>query len=170
MPTSPYRDPAPNSSAVPPAARSYQGRRAGVVSRVIAMVVDLLVVVGVLVAVYAIWTGLAFLLHPRSFHFPDGLGWSIPAVGFVVAVPYLTLTWHATGRSYGAALLGLRVVGRDGRRLRFVIALLRAVICALFPIGLLWVAVSPANRSVQDILLRTSVVYDWTPSADAALP
>ena len=165
----PSSDRAPNSSAVPNAARSYQGRRAGVVSRVIASLVDLLVVVGIIVAVYAIWTGLAFLLHPRSFHFPEGLGWSIPAVGFVVAVPYLTLTWNATGRSYGAALLGLRVVGRNGGRLPFIIALLRAFVCALFPIGLLWVAVSPANRSLQDILLRTSVVYDWTPSADAAL-
>jgi hypothetical protein len=32
----------------------------------------------------------------------------------------------------------------------------------LFPILLLWVAVSRQNRSVQDLVLRTSVVYDWT--------
>ena len=28
-------------------------------------------------------------------------------------------------------------------------------------IGLLWVALSRENRSVQDLVLRTSVVYDW---------
>jgi hypothetical protein len=36
----------------------------------------------------------------------------------------------------------------------------RAVLCTLFPIGLVWVLVSRENRSVQDVLLRTSVVYD----------
>jgi hypothetical protein len=36
------------------------------------------------------------------------------------------------------------------------------VLCVVFPIGLLWVAVSQDNRSAQDILLRTTVVYDWS--------
>lgn len=166
---SPSLDPAPHPSAVPLPARAYQGRRAGVVSRVIASVVDLLVVVGILAAVYGIAAGIAFLLHPRSFHIPTGLGWSIPVLGFVIVVPYLTFTWHATGRSYGDALLGLRVVRRGGGPIRFIVALLRAVLCVLFPVGLLWVIVSRANRSVQDIVLRTSVVYDWTSNADAAV-
>jgi hypothetical protein len=30
-----------------------------------------------------------------------------------------------------------------------------------FPIGILWVAMSHENRSVQDVVLRTSVIYDW---------
>jgi hypothetical protein len=40
-------------------------------------------------------------------------------------------------------------------------AALRSAFCVLFPIGLFWVAVSGANRSVQDVVLRSSVVYDW---------
>jgi uncharacterized RDD family membrane protein YckC len=32
-----------------------------------------------------------------------------------------------------------------------------------FPVGLLWCAADPARRSVQDIVLRTSVVYNWLP-------
>ena len=152
--------------AVPTAARVYQGQRAGVVSRVTASIIDVLVVVLILCALYAVVTAVAFLLHPRTFEFPAGLGWSIPVVGFVVAVPYLTLFWRITGRTYGDKLLGLRVVNHEGQRLHFVGALLRALFCGLFPIGLLWVAVSPANRSVQDIVLRTSVVYDWLPASD----
>jgi hypothetical protein len=35
----------------------------------------------------------------------------------------------------------------------------------VFPIGVLWVAVNRENRSVQDIVLRTSVVYEWTSHA-----
>lgn len=151
--------------AVPTPARAYQGQRAGVVSRVAASAIDLLVVVLILCAVYAIVTGVAFLLHPRSFHFPAGLGWSLPALGFVVTVPYLTLCWHAIGRTYGGMLLGLRVVNHKAERMHLVGALLRALFCCLFPIGLFWVAVSPANRSVHDIVLRTSVVYDWLPES-----
>jgi hypothetical protein len=54
-------------------------------------------------------------------------------------------------------------VGWRGERLRFAGALVRALLCALVPVGLLWVAVSRENRSAQDVLLRTSVVYDWQP-------
>ena len=36
------------------------------------------------------------------------------------------------------------------------------VLCVVFPIGLLWCVVSEENRSVQDLLLRTSVIYDWS--------
>lgn len=38
---------------------------------------------------------------------------------------------------------------------------MRALACALFPIGVLWVAVSRENWSLQDVVLRTSVIYDW---------
>ena len=61
--------------------------------------------------------------------------------------------------------MGLRVVNSRGRRLNPLIALARAVFCAFFPIGLFWCAVSRKRRSVQDLVLRTSVVYDWNPRA-----
>ena len=162
----PRTERAPLLSAVPTAARPYQGKRAGVVSRMTANVIDLLVVALIVCISYAVVAGVAFLMHPRSFHFPAELGWSIPVLGFVVTVPYLTLCWRTTGRTCGDMLLGLRVVNYEGQRLRFVGALLRALLCSLFPIGLLWVAVSPANRSVQDIVLRTSAVYDWLPAPE----
>ena len=38
---------------------------------------------------------------------------------------------------------------------------MRAALCVVFPIGLAWVVVSRQNRSLQDTVLRTSVVYDW---------
>jgi uncharacterized RDD family membrane protein YckC len=111
--------------------------------------------------IYGFIAGFLFLLHPKSFQWPSGLVWSIPVIAFGVTAPYLALAWHMTGRTYGDVLLGLRVVDAAGRRLGLVMALLRAVACVVFPIGVLWVAVSSSNRSVQDILLRTSVVYDW---------
>jgi uncharacterized RDD family membrane protein YckC len=157
------------AAAAPQPARAYQGRRAGIVSRTIANIVDALVVVGIVAVIYAIVAGVSFLLHPASFHFPRDLGWSIPVIGFVVAAPYLTFGWYTTGRTYGDALLGLRVVNGHGRKLHFIIALLRAIACVVFPIGVFWVAVSGANRSVQDIVFRTSVVYDWSANPDGTV-
>ena len=149
-------------SAIPPAARGLQGQRAGLVTRLLANTVDFGVVVVIVAAGYAAVAALRFLWNSRTFTFPaPGFGLLV-AVGGVLMVLYLTACWTASGRTYGDHLLGLRVVGWRGRRLRPVGALLRAVFCVLFPIGLFWIAVSRGNRSVQDVLLRSSVVYDWS--------
>jgi uncharacterized RDD family membrane protein YckC len=161
-------------SPIPREARAYQGRPAGLVSRVLAAGVDLLVVIGVLLGIYAGWAAFLFLLHPASFKFPSPstvLGFGL---GFVVLTLYLTEAWTTTGRTYGDQIMGLRVVDHAGKVMRLPRALLRAVLYAFFPIGLLWVAVSRQNKSLQDILLRTSVVYDWrsveTPKSPAPTP
>ena len=46
-------------------------------------------------------------------------------------------------------------------------ALLRAAFCVAFPIGLFWCVVSRKNRSVQDVVLRTSVIHDWANRASS---
>jgi uncharacterized RDD family membrane protein YckC len=148
-------------SSVPREARAHQGHRAGLVSRLLAAAIDLGVTVATLVAIYAGWSTLVFIIDPRGFQFPtpsllvDGL------VGMAVLTVYLTAAWSTTGRSYGQHVMGLRVVNLHGGRLRVFGALLRALFCVVFPVGLLWVAVSRQNRSLQDMVLRTSVIHDW---------
>jgi uncharacterized RDD family membrane protein YckC len=165
--TEPSRDPATgmvdhHKSAIPPAARVLQGRRAGLVTRLLANTVDFIVVSVIVAGGYAGVAALRFLWNSRTFTFPaPGFGVLVIAGG-VVMMLYLAACWTATGRTFGDHLLGLRVVGWGGRRLRPVGALLRAVLCVVFPIGLFWVALSRENRSVQDALLRSSVVYDWS--------
>jgi len=75
---------------------------------------------------------------------------------------YFTASWATVGRTYGDHLLGLRVLNFRGERLRWTGAFVRAVFCVVLPIGLYWVLVSTTNRSLQDTVLRTSVLYDWT--------
>ena len=155
-------------SAIPHEARRFQGHRAGLVTRTMAAVVDAVCIVAVLAGGYLAWSALLFVISPPSFEFPrfPFLGW-LGAV-YVVTVGYLGLGWATTGRTPGARLLGLRVVNHRGERLRPVAALLRALFCAVVPIGLLWIAASPQNRSLQDTVLRTSVVYDWQPARTMA--
>jgi uncharacterized RDD family membrane protein YckC len=139
-----------------------QGRRAGLVTRGLANVLDLLVVVGLLAAGYAAVAALRFLLGPSTFRFPaPGVDLLLALAGVVTAV-YFTVSWATAGRTYGDAILGLRVVNAGGESLGWTGAALRAALCVLLPIGLLWVLVSSGNRSVQDVVLRTSVIYDWS--------
>ena len=147
---------------VPAAARDFQGHRAGIVTRCLAAAVDLGVVIAVLLALWVGWAAVRFLLDPQSFSWPAPPIAFVFAEGYVIAVVYLTVTWATTGRSYGGQLLGLRVVSFRGRRMSWQGAFLRAAFCVVFPLGLGWIVVSPRNRSVQDVVMQTSVVYDWS--------
>src|SRR4051794_15959988 len=130
------------------------------VTRVLADTVDAGVVAGVLALGYLGVAAVRFLWRSWAFTFPSPPFLLMLVLGGVIAVLYLTATWGTTGRSYGKHLLGLRVVGPFGR-LRLGGALLRSLLCVLFPIGVIWVVVSRENRSLQDVVLRTSVAYDW---------
>lgn len=152
-------------SPLPREARPYQGRRAGVVTRFLAAAIDGTIVCLVLAGGYAAYAGVRFLIDPRGFTFPDTSVVFSFVAGFAVLVLYLTATWWISGRSYGCLVMGLRVVDHRGRRLRLPAAFVRALFCAALPIGLVWVAFSGQNRSVQDVVLRTSVIYDWQPHA-----
>ena len=96
---------------VPAEARSFQGERAGIVSRVFANAIDFAILVVVLGAGYLGWSAWLFLRRGASFRFP-------------------TVTYQGT-----------YVVG--------------AIVLTL----LFWAIVN--RRSVQDLVLRTAVIYDW---------
>jgi uncharacterized RDD family membrane protein YckC len=146
---------------VPREARPYQGRRAGVVSRVVANAVDFVVVALVVAGGYFGICAVLFLWSPSGFTFPD-TSWTVLLIAAgAVSFVYLTVSWATTGRTYGDHLLGLRVVNFRGERMHLAGAAARAAFCVVFPIGILYALVSRANRSVQDVLLRTSVIYDW---------
>ena len=146
---------------VPREARPYQGHRAGLVTRVAAGAIDLGIVIIALGALYLGLTAFIFLFDPRNFSAPAPSPGLVYAVGCMLLTLYLAVSWRANGRTYGNHVMGLRVVNREGRRLRPLAAVVRAVLYVMFPIGLLWVLVSGQNRSLQDLVLRTSVIYDW---------
>jgi uncharacterized RDD family membrane protein YckC len=161
-PERPDRPAGPRTPAIPPAAQPFQGARAGLVSRVLANSVDFIVVVAIVAGGYAAFAALRFLWNSRTFTFPAAPFGLLLLLGSIAMVLYLTGSWMATGRTYGDHLLGLRVTDSRGRLLRLGRALVRAVLCVLFPIGLFWVLLSRENRSVQDLVLRTAVIYDWS--------
>ncbi|MGH3508069.1 MAG: RDD family protein [Nocardioidaceae bacterium] len=150
-------------SPIPREARPYQGHRAGLVTRFIASAIDGLVVLAVVLAGYGALAVAVFLVEGRNFVFPDTSLVVNMVTSFAVLVVYPSLAWAISGRTYGCHVIGLRVVSANGNRLRPTRAVLRALLCAFLPIGLFWAAVNRRNHSVQDLLLRTQVVYDWEP-------
>ncbi len=150
-------------SPVPREARPFQGQKAGLVTRLIANAVDALTVSVAVLALHVGFNALMFLASPRHFEFATASVLLSVTTVLLAMVIYMTVAWSITGRTYGDHVMGLRVVDRRGDRVWPPTALIRAALCVGFPIGLLWCGVSASRRSVQDVVLRTSVIYDWRP-------
>jgi uncharacterized RDD family membrane protein YckC len=134
-------------------------RAAGIITRGLAAIIDLLVVLLIMSALYGGLLLVRLVYSPAAFSLPSLNAVFSTLVTFVVAVLYLTGCWTVSGSTAGAVTMGLRVVGRRSQRVRVPIGLLRAIACVLFPIGLLWVVIDQQRRSLQDIVFRTRVVY-----------
>jgi uncharacterized RDD family membrane protein YckC len=157
----------------PDRGRAIQGHAAGFVTRLAANLIDM-VVLAITWFGFIAFIGLArFVAHPlRGWRLPEPATWVSGVTICILAILYLTIGWSGTGRSVGKRMAGLRVHASSGAALGTGRALVRAALYVVFPIGFLWVLVSRKNRSAFDILLATTVIYDWglrsaTPRATA---
>lgn len=139
-------------------------RPAGIITRGLAAILDLLVVLVIMGVLYGGLVLVRLVYSPAAFAPPSLSVVFSTLVTFVVAVVYAAGCWSVSGSTVGSVAMGLRVVGRRSQRVSLLVGLLRAVGCVFFPIGLLWVVIDSRRRSLQDIVLRTRVVYS-RPSA-----
>jgi uncharacterized RDD family membrane protein YckC len=147
---------------IPREARPFQGHRAGLVTRTAAAAIDFGIVIIALAVCYFGVSAFLFVLDPRAFNaLPAPPPALVYAAGGVLLTVYLAVSWMGSGRTYGNHVMGLRVVNRKGNRLHPLVSFVRAALYVIFPIGLFWVLVSGHNRSLQDLVVRTSVIYDW---------
>ena len=83
---------------------------AGVVTRFLAACVDTAVVVLATVVVDLAAAGVRFVWSPMTFRWPRPPTQVVVEVLLIAAVLYLTVGWSVVGQTYGARLLGLRVL------------------------------------------------------------
>lgn len=149
------------------------GRYAGPLTRLLAVVVDSLVVT---LGFTLIAGGLTFLvqLFFSDFQLPDSTG-AVYAISLGIwAFLYLWLSLAIWGKTIGKALLGVRVVRSDGAlalqgRKPLIRVLTYPLSFALFGLGLLGVVFNRERRAWHDRLADTAVVYDWG-SRSAVMP
>jgi uncharacterized RDD family membrane protein YckC len=147
-------------TTLPDRAEALQGQPAGLISRSLAAVVDVGVVVAEAAVGYLALSAALFVWNPRRFSFPE-VGWFTWVAVGTIAWVYLTLCWWIAGRSCGCAVWGLRVLGGDGGELRLARTAIRAAVCVLFPLGLVWSVLDRRGRAVHDLVTGSQVVYDW---------
>jgi uncharacterized RDD family membrane protein YckC len=142
---------------------SVTGRYAGPVSRAAAAAID----VGVVLASYSIGVGIAGFLLDAIFDvsLEEGTGVVASVVLLGWAASYVAIGTAVAGRTAGKAVVGLKVVSRDGRPVRPVAAVVRVIAfplsTSLFGLGALLIVLRRDHRALHDLLARTAVVYDW---------
>jgi uncharacterized RDD family membrane protein YckC len=146
-----------------PRAQELQGSRAGFLSRCVADLIDLAVVVLFYFLALLIVAGVKYFVLGDDFDVPQPNFGITTIASWVIAVIYLSGGWANAGRTFGKSTRGLRVVSSRGRPLSPRHAFFRALICST----LLWVALIPipfsrSRSGIHDYVLRTAVVYDWT--------
>lgn len=163
--------------------RGYQGYYAGFASRLLAMIIDTVILVLAYVAItWFISVALRILPLGRIFGFSlsvllsqEGSGQllsteTVIAVLTLSTIVYYVFLWAMTGQTLGMILLGLRVVTIEGRRLTIWRATLRFIgymIAALpFFLGFAWILVDDRRQGWHDKIAGTYVAYVWAAKPD----
>ncbi|TIC88836.1 RDD family protein [Nocardioides sp. GY 10113] len=142
---------------------SVSGRYAGGVSRAVSAAIDLGVVIGSYTV--GVWVGrfLLDVLFGIGSSGASGLVATLALLGW--AGLYLILTTAVAGKTVGKALVGLKVVRRDGGPLHSGQAVVRVLMLPIstsfFGAGLVLIVLRRDHRALHDLVARTAVVYDW---------
>jgi uncharacterized RDD family membrane protein YckC len=152
-------------TGIAPDLDELQGRRAGIVSRGVALTIDFgVVLIGYPVIMWSIGIvqGLLNFEPPTYPDLPNGLTVTIYVLW---SWGYFALSWWAVGRTIGQALLGLRVVSRGRRRVGPIRAAIRTwvMFATLFVIGPLWLLFSKSRLAIHDLAANSQVVHDIAP-------
>jgi uncharacterized RDD family membrane protein YckC len=147
----------PFQSASP--ARPY----AGIVTRAVAFVVDLLILNGILFG-GALVVGLIIEAFGRfSPHLDPGGAALAGAVWSLAFAIYFTAWWSLTGQTPGMRALGIKVLTMTEDRLPVRRGLLRVIGMAIAAIpffaGYLLILVGDRRQGLHDLIARTLVVY-----------
>lgn len=151
--------------------RSVSGQYAGPVSRAAAAAIDL----GVVLASYSVGVGIAGFLAQAllDVSLEDGTGLVATIALLTWGVVYVVTGTAVTGRTIGKAVVGLKVVTREGRPVRPVACVVRVLTLPLstsvFGVGALLIVLRRDHRALHDLIAQTAVVYDWGDRA-AQLP
>ena len=139
------------------------GRRAGFVSRTIAFCIDAMATVLIMLA-GSVGFGLVLAVFNGDFNDAGRLSpGAVLSIAPLVFGLYCVVGWTLAGRTFGKALLGLRVVDRKGNHpslTRSIVRVLGYIVSSILWIGFIWIAFDSGRDGFHDKIARTHVVYD----------
>jgi uncharacterized RDD family membrane protein YckC len=95
---------------------------------------------------------------------------SFSVVATLLYILYNLIFWALTGQTPGKALIGLRIVGKNGQQVNPLRGLLRLIGYLLgfvtLGFGFLWILVSDRRQGWHDLLAGTYVIYTWAARPD----
>jgi uncharacterized RDD family membrane protein YckC len=133
---------------------------AGLVTRVSAIVVDILLLTGAVLVVGGLPPAATTAVLGHS---PYWLSRACALAGAVLPWFYFTLSWWLTGATVGDLVFGVRVRRPGGARVSPLRAALRAAIGLTFApvwtVGLLYILVDRRRRALHDVVFGTVVCF-----------
>jgi uncharacterized RDD family membrane protein YckC len=152
--------------ASPPAVAqvSLQGRYAGFASRFVAFLVDEATATGLFAVALATISFAAQVLTGKPIHWNRNDFWlSLAFVGWQFL--YFAYSWAASGKTFGMAVFGVRVVRPDGTDASWRQAVVRTLALPLsfllLGLGFLGIVLGKKRRALHDVIAGTAVVYSW---------
>jgi uncharacterized RDD family membrane protein YckC len=140
-------------------------RPAGAASRLAAYVLDITFASAIFGLLVSLTTYLVNLFLQKNFDPSNTKGiWWIIASAMWYGV-YFWIPVAMVGRTPGKALLGLRIVKRDGTQLgvghAFIRMLTVPISFLLLGLGFIGIVVGRERRALEDVTAGSHVVYDW---------
>jgi uncharacterized RDD family membrane protein YckC len=141
-----------------------QGNYAGSVSRFAAYVIDLVVSTGL----YSL--ALAAISYAVKIVSGQEVSWHRGDIGVTIVYVlweffYFGYSWAMSGRTFGMAILGIKVVQADGQLIRPRQGVVRSLVFPLsfllFGLGFLGILIGRHHRALHDVIAGTAVVYAW---------
>ena len=148
-----------------PPAESLAGHYAGPVTRVVAYVIDAFASVATYGFLLSLIAFLWQLVSREDLQLPadNSIIWLI-GLGIWLFL-WFAGSWAVAGKTPGQAVLGLRVVQRDGSEIRPLQAAIRALTlplgALLLGLGYIGIVIGEERRALHDVCAGTTVVYDW---------
>lgn len=158
-------------------ASSLQGQYAGIVTRGIALLIDLAIITtSLLLFTWGYNTALTFLRIPTTCTTADEMGFlyfgvclGATAIQWTVTVflapVYYVFFWTLGGQTPGKALMGVRIVRLDGQVMTIGRSMRRLIgygVCVVsLGLGFAWALIDDRRQGWDDKLAGTVVLYSW---------
>ena len=146
------------------AQESLQGHYAGFASRFAAYVVDAGASTVVFMLILAAISFAVSVVTGQSINWNRNDTWaSIAYLAWLFI--YFAYSWAASGKTFGMALLGVRVVRSDGADAGARRAVVRTLALPLsflvFGLGFVGILLGRRRRALHDVIAGTVVIYSW---------